>query len=101
MPPHKWHFEITKPARSQISSLSKQDRRAVFSSIRELLLADNPKSLNDVKKLVDSDDLWRKKQGNYRILFTVEAGEVVHNKFTYKGTLQIVKVADRKDVYKK
>jgi mRNA-degrading endonuclease RelE of RelBE toxin-antitoxin system len=78
-----------------------QDRRRVFQSIRELLLADNPKALSDVKKLVEVrfEGLWRKRQGDYRIFFTIDVSETIYQGFTYKGVVTIRAVLHRSKAY--
>ena len=68
--------------------------------MKELLEAENPKAIPGAKKLAgQSEDRWRVRQGNYRIIFTVESGEVTHMKHTYKGTIWIQEVIHRRDAY--
>jgi mRNA-degrading endonuclease RelE of RelBE toxin-antitoxin system len=99
VPTHEWHFEISRRARVQIRELREKDRRAVFGSIRALLEAVNPKALRDIKKIIGSDDEWRKRQGDYRIFFTIDVGEIEVNKHRYKGIINIVRVEHRSTAY--
>lgn len=101
MTPHQWHLEVTESAKRQIRKLPQQDRKAIFRGIKQLLSVENPTAIVGVKKLVgpEFEGLWRKRQGKYRIKFFLEVGEVIHNKFTYKGTVIIESVLDRKDAY--
>jgi mRNA-degrading endonuclease RelE of RelBE toxin-antitoxin system len=101
MPTHQWHLEVTRTARKHLDELPLQDRMAVFRSLVEVLVAENPTSLPDVKKLVEKkfEGQWRKRQGNYRILFSIESKEIVHEKFTYKGTITVNSVVHRSKAY--
>ena len=101
MPTHKWHFDITEEARRQLRNLSSKDRLLVFGRIRELLLADNPKALLGVKKIVDGADEWRARQGDYRIFFSHPSEKVIHEKHEYDGTILVLRVLHGKDAYKK
>ncbi|MBI1260038.1 MAG: hypothetical protein GC204_21425 [Chloroflexi bacterium] len=99
--PHLWHLEVEKRARDQIRDLPSKDRRAVFQGIRELLIAENPQRVNDVRKLVEKrfEGLWRKREGDWRIFFALEPGEITVDKFTYRGKVIIVEVLNRKEAY--
>ena len=101
MPTHKWYLEVSKTARVQIDGLPLQDRMAVFRSLVEVLVAENPTTLPDVKKLVERkfEGQWRKRQGNYRILFSIESKEIVHEKYLYKGTVTVNSVVHRSKAY--
>ena len=99
MPPYKWHFVFTDAALEQIKRLSSKDRAAVFASIAELLFEDNPLSGRNIGKVKQSQ-LWRKRQGNYRITFTLLSEPVIHDENSYKGTVTITRVMHRRDVYR-
>ena len=100
MATHKWLLQVTDKARKQIRKSSSSDRMAIFGSIAELLESENPKAASDVKKLWGPlEGQWRKRQGKYRIFFTLQPGEIVQDKFTYKGALTVEAVADRKEAY--
>jgi mRNA-degrading endonuclease RelE of RelBE toxin-antitoxin system len=73
----------------------------VFGRIRELLVADNPKALPNVKKIIDADDEWRARQGDYRIFFNHTSEKVTHEKHEYDGTILILRVLHRSEAYKK
>lgn len=98
---HRWYLEVDERARDQIGALSSSDRRAVFQSIRELLIAENPHLASNTRKLTEKrfEGLWRKRQGDYRIFFAIEVGKVIVDKFAYKGKVTIVEVVHRKDAY--
>lgn len=75
--PPKWTYEIRKKAQRQLERLSPKDRARVFRSIEELIYADNPAFVQGVKHLEGSDPKeWRQRQGDYRIIFSLETGEI-------------------------
>jgi mRNA-degrading endonuclease RelE of RelBE toxin-antitoxin system len=100
VPTHRWHLIVTDHARNQIRRLSSKERQGVFQKIRELLQAGNPLSLVHVKKMATRENMWRIRYGNYRILFEVESVEITHENHLYKGTVIIVNVGHRGDIYK-
>jgi mRNA-degrading endonuclease RelE of RelBE toxin-antitoxin system len=102
MSTHKWYLEVITQAREQLDDLPSKQRMAVFDSIRELLESDNPASVTGVKKLRGEQfkDMWRQRQGDYRIFFTAEHGTVTNFGFTYKGKVTIIEVVHRSKAYK-
>lgn len=100
MATHKWHFEITDAAREQIRQLDSKTRRLLFRNLRNMLITGHPKELATVRKLVTTDaNRWRMRVGVYRVLFTIDALPVTHQKFTYQGTILVEEVLHRKDAY--
>lgn len=99
--PHLWFLDVEDRALDQIRELTAKERQAIFRAIRELLTAENPYRANDVRKLVEKrfEGLWRKREGDYRIFFAVEAGQITVDKFTYWGKVVIVEVLNRKEAY--
>ncbi|MCI0712696.1 MAG: hypothetical protein L0154_21250 [Chloroflexi bacterium] len=100
---YKWYLELTPIAQAQINALPQNDRMLMFSKLIELLNADeptNPNQVTDIKKLKSPEyrGLWRKRSGNWRILYRLEEGEVIFFKFRYKGTLVIEQVVNRRDL---
>jgi mRNA-degrading endonuclease RelE of RelBE toxin-antitoxin system len=100
MATHKWLLEYDPDVPRMLESLPAKQRYAIFSSIRELLEADNPTRIPGVRKLEGYNDHWRQRQGIYRIIFKIESEERVVEKFRYKGTVFIVKIGNRNSVYK-
>lgn len=43
--------------------------------------------------------LYRRRQGDYRILFEAQPGAIEHQKHVYKGSLWIVQIVPRRDAY--
>lgn len=68
---HKWLLSFEDIVPEQLSDLPTKDRQAVFRSIAQLLQAENPASVQGVKKLIEKrfEGLWRQRQGDYRIFF--------------------------------
>ena len=83
-----YRVEIKKSAQKEIAALPKRDQRRVMSAIADL--ADDPRP-KGVRKLVDADDAYRIRVGDYRVVYQV-AGRIL--------TVFVVRVAHRKDVYR-
>ncbi len=66
----------------------KKDRQRIVASI--LALADEPRP-NDSEKLADQIDRYRVRVGRYRVVYSISDDELV---------VLVVRVADRKDVYR-
>ncbi|MBN8639500.1 MAG: type II toxin-antitoxin system RelE/ParE family toxin [Anaerolineae bacterium] len=101
MPTHQWLPEFSDEARDKLKKLSSTDRKAIFTTIAALLASSNPLAIPGMKKLVGSDGQWRMRQGDYRIIISLETQEIVKDKYVYKGTIYIDDIEHRKDVYKK
>lgn len=78
---------IRRSAEKEIEKLAKVDRRRIIKRIQDL--GSNPRPTG-VKKL-SGEEKYRIRQGNYRILYEVHDTIV---------TIVVVKVADRKNVYR-
>jgi len=89
---HRWLIEWSEESLEALQKLSSHDRMAVFNSVERLAKAENPYSLNGVKKLKGSENKWRVRAGDYRIIFRLKTGEVVYLEFTYKGKLNIYSI---------
>jgi mRNA interferase RelE/StbE len=81
---------IKKSAAKELQGIAgKKDRQRLVERIREL--AGNPRPMG-AEKLSGTRDKYRIRQGNFRVLYEIE-DEIL--------TVYVVKVADRKDVYRK
>lgn len=78
---------ITRPAQKQIEALPLGIRRLIVAKIGTLSSDPRP---HGSQKLAD-DDKYRLRQGNYRIVYTVEDDIV---------TVTVVRVAHRSNVYR-
>ena len=84
----RYSLRIKKSAAKELASLSTHaDRRRIIKRIE--LLRDNPRPKGAIK--LSGSERYRLRQGNYRILYTIEDKELV---------VYVIKVADRKAVYK-
>ena len=79
---------ISKSAEKEISKLPVKEILKIKDAI--LGLADDPRPFG-VKKLEGFNDLYRIKKGNYRIIYDIEDDIL---------TVEVLKVGNRKDVYK-
>ena len=98
---HNWLLTFDENVPLQLARLPPRDRMAVFRSIAHLLQAENPASVQGVKKLVEKrfEGLWRQRQGNYRIFFELHPGTTVHLSHTYTGRLHLVVIHHRSRAY--
>jgi mRNA-degrading endonuclease RelE of RelBE toxin-antitoxin system len=91
----EWLLNIQPKADKDIEGLPQKDALAVLDKIADLLFVGNPLAVPGIKKIKGSDNLWRARQGSYRILFTLDSEPVMHEGVTYKGTLIIINVLKR------
>lgn len=82
-----YSVRITKSAAKELEDLPRQDRLRIIEKIR--LLATNPRPHGSEK--LSGDEKYRIRQGNYRILYTID-DQIV--------TVTVVKIGNRRDVYK-
>ena len=84
----KYELRIKKSAVKELEAVSrKADRQRLVQQIQSL--SDNPRPPG-CKKLSGSNK-YRIRQGNYRIVYSIENDKLV---------VYVVKIGDRKDVYK-
>ena len=84
----KYSLRLKKSAVKDLEAVSsKADRWRIIKRIKSL--ADNPRPPGAQK--LSGQERYRVRQGRYRILYTIEDRELV---------VYVIKVADRKDVYK-
>ena len=85
----RYSVRILRSAAKEIEAIStKKQRQAIVKRIA--LLADDPRGVG-CEKLAGYDDRYRVRQGNYRVVYSIE-DEVL--------TVWVVKVGHRKDVYR-
>ena len=84
----RYELRIKKSAAKELEAVSrKADRQRIVQQIQSL--ADNPRP-SGCKKLSGSNK-YRIRQDNYRIVYSIEDNKLV---------VYVIKIADRKDVYK-
>ena len=79
---------IKKSAAKQITAVPKSVKESIFEHIFELSEEPRPPGC---KKLKGEENAWRIRIGNWRVVYTIE-DEIL--------TIEVIKVAHRKDVYK-
>ena len=82
-----YQLVITRQAQKQIADLPLSIRKKIDKAILGLKTQPRP---NGAIKLKSNGDSYRIRVGNYRILYTIDDGEL---------KVIVVKVGDRKDVY--
>jgi len=85
-----YELRITGAAAKELEALPrKKDREAVVGRI--LALAEEPRPSGCVK-LSGVEDLYRVRQGSYRVVYTIEEERLV---------VIVIRIADRKEIYRK
>jgi mRNA interferase RelE/StbE len=85
----RYEVRITPAARKELDRLPQQSRRRIEAAILGLAVEPRP---SGCRKLQGVDDTYRIRVGNYRVIYHVYDAELV---------VLIVKVGDRKDIYRK
>ena len=83
----KYKIEIKKSATKELSKIPKKVLKKIIQRIQKLSI--NPRPV-DSKKLADQE-LYRIRQGNYRILYSIEDGVLI---------VYVIKVGHRREVYR-
>ncbi|MEV0737062.1 type II toxin-antitoxin system RelE/ParE family toxin [Streptomyces sp. NPDC050549] len=86
----KYAFRFTTAAQRQLRAVSRFDAMRILTALTAL--GDDPYRQDaDVKKLTGPSGLYRLRVGNYRVAYQINDGELV---------ILVVKVGDRRDVYR-
>ncbi|WP_240138361.1 type II toxin-antitoxin system RelE family toxin [Streptomyces sp. MUM 178J] len=86
----KYAFRFTKAAQRQLHAISRPDAMRILTALTAL--GDDPyREDADVKKLTGPSGLYRLRVGSYRVAYQINDGELV---------ILVVKVGDRRDVYR-
>ncbi len=84
----EWQIVYSRNAEKFLDKLSDKDKKKILNKI--FLLTDNDANL-DIKYLSGSDDEYRLRVGDYRIIYTKHFKLLI---------IEIIKIGNRKDVYK-
>ncbi len=79
---------LAPPAERQLRSFAPPIQKRLVRRMRAL--RDDPRPPG-VKKLAGADDLYRIRDGDYRIIYTIQDKELI---------VLVVKIGDRKEVYR-
>ncbi|MBT2386419.1 type II toxin-antitoxin system RelE/ParE family toxin [Streptomyces sp. ISL-11] len=86
----KYAFRFTAAAQRQLRAIDRPAAMRILAALTAL--GEDPyREDADVKKLTGPSGLYRLRVGNYRVAYQVEDGELV---------ILVVKVGDRRDVYR-
>ena len=84
-----YKIEITASAEKSLKKIPKRDIEKVVAAIQVLAISPYP---SGHRKLKGEEDVYRVRQGNYRIIYEVT---------DYKLIVLVLKIGHRKDIYKK
>lgn len=79
---------LAPPAERQLKALAEPVQKRIVKRLRKLREIPRPQG---VKKLAGEDDLYRIREGDYRIIYTVRDKELI---------VLVVKIDDRKEVHR-
>ena len=79
----KWTVTVAQPALKQIARFPAKDQLRIESAIRAM--ADDPFG-GDTRKLEGFSNRWRRRVGDYRVLFTVHAIRAILVSAVVRGT---------------
>ena len=84
-----YRVEIKKSAKKEIAGLPRREQRRVMSAIEALADVPRPRG---VRKLTGTDDIYRLRVGAYRVVYQIGDKKLI---------VYVVKVGDRKEVYRR
>lgn len=101
MESHNYLGDYTESFRSELDNIPDKDKQLIFSKMRQLLEADDPRQVTGAKKLREKRfaGMYRLRAGNYRVFFQVIDKAVIHLDFQYRGTITFITVGNRSDIY--
>ncbi len=79
---------LAPAAQRQLKALDKPTQQRIVRHLRKL--DDNPRP-HGTEKLTGSEDFYRIREGDYRIIYTIKDKELI---------ILVVKIGHRKDVYR-
>lgn len=86
----KYAFRFTTAAQRQIRAIDRPEAMRILTALTAL--GDDPyREDADIKKLTGPSGLYRLRVGSYRVAYQINDGELV---------ILVVKVGDRRDVYR-
>jgi len=79
---------LAPPAERQLKALAEQVQRRIVRRLKSLRQNPRPQG---VKKLAGEDDLYRVREGDYRIIYTIRDKKLI---------VLVLKIGDRKEIYR-
>jgi mRNA interferase RelE/StbE len=86
--PRRYEIRLTRAAERALTSLPADDLRRVDAAIRGLADDRHPPGS---KKLSGTDDLYRIRVGDFRVVYTIEAKALI---------VLVVQIGHRRDIYR-
>ena len=68
----KWSIRVTKSAEKQIKKIPRNDALRIFASLDEM---EGSPFIGDIVKLEGESNVWRRRIGNYRIVYRLLVDE--------------------------
>ncbi len=88
-----WKVELTPLAEKNLGKLDPQIARRILSFLHSrLAVLDDPRSLGEALKGSELGEFWKYRVGDYRIIGSIE---------DEKLTIYVVRIGNRRDVYRK
>lgn len=88
-----WQIKLGDGALKDLAGLDKQVARRITKFLRERVATlDDPRSIGEALKGGKLGDFWKYRVGDYRIISSIEDGNL---------RILVVRVGNRKEVYKK
>ena len=86
-----WQILYTNSADKFLTKLSKRNKKDYEKIKNQIVRLIDEEDILDVKFIINSDDQYRLRVGNYRIIYTRDEQVLI---------IEIIKIGDRKDVYR-
>ena len=80
-------IELRRKAQRALDRLPKDDFNAVLGAVKDLANIPRPKGVEKIK----SAGLWRIRQGDYRIVYSIDDGQ---------KTVTILRIGHRREIYR-
>ncbi len=82
-----YKIELRRKAQRALDRLPKDDFNAVLGNVKDLANTPRPKGVEKIK----SAGLWRIRQGDYRIIYSIDDGQ---------KTVTILRIGHRREIYR-
>jgi mRNA interferase RelE/StbE len=82
-----YKVELRRRAQRTLDRLPQTDFGAVVEAVKELAQAPRPRGMEKVK----TTDLWRIRQGDYRIIYTIDDN---------RRLVTVVRIGHRREIYR-
>ncbi|MFZ4703814.1 MAG: type II toxin-antitoxin system RelE family toxin [Candidatus Methylumidiphilus sp.] len=87
-----WKIEFTKKADKALEKMDGATRKRIVQFLRDRIAkASNPRSLGESLTGNELGNYWKYRVGDYRIICTIQDEKI---------TVQVIKIGNRRDVYK-